>query len=238
MINLFLAPVNQSRSPVPQGERRQGGDSRHHGRSRKKIYHVISIPGSVARAAASLPSLPPPSSIAADASSSLARWYGLPLLLSMTALIRAPPDAKFHLSPPPATHGDRRVAPSPTTPGTPWRPVSWSPWLPAFSPRPHGRHPHGGCCCVEKGAKVDLPFWLAHGMLSLEQAVSINVPHCFTQKRQWQEHIVKRKRMRRNVWFSFNLCGTLFMCDCAFVGTFLCALALAAVFCCAHVKLF
>ncbi|KAI5007429.1 hypothetical protein ZWY2020_050874 [Hordeum vulgare] len=35
---------------------------------------------------------------------------------------------------------------------------------------------------VEKGAKVDLPFWLAHGMLSLEQAVSINVPPCFTQK--------------------------------------------------------
>jgi GINS complex subunit 3 len=35
---------------------------------------------------------------------------------------------------------------------------------------------------VEKGAKVDLPFWLAHGLLSLEQAVSINVPPCFTQK--------------------------------------------------------
>ncbi|KAF7060078.1 hypothetical protein CFC21_066899 [Triticum aestivum] len=35
---------------------------------------------------------------------------------------------------------------------------------------------------VEKGAKVDLPFWLAHGMLSLEQAVSITVPPCFTQK--------------------------------------------------------
>ncbi|XP_047074965.1 probable DNA replication complex GINS protein PSF3 isoform X2 [Lolium rigidum] len=35
---------------------------------------------------------------------------------------------------------------------------------------------------VEKGAKVDLPLWLAHGMLSLEQAVSINVPPCFTQK--------------------------------------------------------
>ncbi|KAF0899667.1 hypothetical protein E2562_021366 [Oryza meyeriana var. granulata] len=37
---------------------------------------------------------------------------------------------------------------------------------------------------VEKGAKVDLPFWLAHGLLSLEQAVSINVPPCFTQKTQ------------------------------------------------------
>ncbi|CAO2163425.1 unnamed protein product [Urochloa humidicola] len=36
--------------------------------------------------------------------------------------------------------------------------------------------------CVEKGAKVDLPFWLAHGLLSLEQAVSINPPPCFTQK--------------------------------------------------------
>ena len=35
---------------------------------------------------------------------------------------------------------------------------------------------------VEKGAKVDLPFWLAHGLLSLEQAVSINPPPCFTQK--------------------------------------------------------
>lgn len=35
---------------------------------------------------------------------------------------------------------------------------------------------------VEKSAKVDLPFWLAHGLLSLEQAVSINVPPCFTQK--------------------------------------------------------
>jgi hypothetical protein len=29
---------------------------------------------------------------------------------------------------------------------------------------------------------VDLPFWLAHGLLSLEQAVSINPPPCFTQK--------------------------------------------------------
>ncbi|KAG2577095.1 hypothetical protein PVAP13_6NG167900 [Panicum virgatum] len=36
--------------------------------------------------------------------------------------------------------------------------------------------------CVEKGAKVELPFWLAHGLLSLEQAVSINPPACFTQK--------------------------------------------------------
>uniref|UniRef100_A0A0D9XF83 Uncharacterized protein n=1 Tax=Leersia perrieri TaxID=77586 RepID=A0A0D9XF83_9ORYZ len=35
---------------------------------------------------------------------------------------------------------------------------------------------------VEKGAKVDLPFWLAHGLLSMEQAVSINVLPCFTQK--------------------------------------------------------
>ncbi|GJN35121.1 hypothetical protein PR202_gb23863 [Eleusine coracana subsp. coracana] len=38
------------------------------------------------------------------------------------------------------------------------------------------------CVSVEKGAKVDLPFWLAHGLLSMEQAVSINVPPCFTQK--------------------------------------------------------
>ncbi|XP_034599989.1 DNA replication complex GINS protein PSF3 isoform X1 [Setaria viridis] len=35
---------------------------------------------------------------------------------------------------------------------------------------------------VEKGAKVDLPFWLAHGLLSLEQAVSMNPPPCYTQK--------------------------------------------------------
>ncbi|CAD6269810.1 unnamed protein product [Miscanthus lutarioriparius] len=40
--------------------------------------------------------------------------------------------------------------------------------------------------CVEKGAKVDLPFWLAHGLLTLEQAVSINPPPCFTQ-RTWKE---------------------------------------------------
>ncbi|EMS63600.1 hypothetical protein TRIUR3_26614 [Triticum urartu] len=76
-----------------------------------------------------------------------------------------------------------------------------------FPLAPHGRHPMAAAVCslisvvfqvtangvglldpgaernsVEKGAKVDLPFWLAHGMLSLEQAVSINVPPCFTQK--------------------------------------------------------
>ncbi|XP_038980522.1 probable DNA replication complex GINS protein PSF3 isoform X2 [Phoenix dactylifera] len=34
---------------------------------------------------------------------------------------------------------------------------------------------------VEKGAKVDLPFWLAHE-LYLRQAVSISVPACFSQK--------------------------------------------------------
>ncbi|MQL75528.1 hypothetical protein Taro_007901 [Colocasia esculenta] len=34
---------------------------------------------------------------------------------------------------------------------------------------------------VEKGAKVDLPFWLSHE-LYLRQAVSINVPSCFSQK--------------------------------------------------------
>ncbi|XP_058099664.1 uncharacterized protein LOC131244010 isoform X2 [Magnolia sinica] len=34
---------------------------------------------------------------------------------------------------------------------------------------------------VEQGAKVDLPFWLAHE-LCLRQAVSINIPHCFNQK--------------------------------------------------------
>ena len=56
--------------------------------------------------------------------------------------------------------------------------------------------------------------------------------------RQWQEHIVHRKRMRRNLWFSSNLCGALFMCDCALVGSFFRALALVEVFCCAHVKLF
>ncbi|KAJ3678533.1 hypothetical protein LUZ60_014151 [Juncus effusus] len=33
---------------------------------------------------------------------------------------------------------------------------------------------------VEKGAKVDLPFWLAHELF-LRQAVSINVPSCFSQ---------------------------------------------------------
>ncbi|KAI4995860.1 hypothetical protein ZWY2020_037948 [Hordeum vulgare] len=45
----------------------------HHGRSRKKIYHAVSIPGPLTRAAASLRSLPPPSPIAVDASSLLAR---------------------------------------------------------------------------------------------------------------------------------------------------------------------
>ncbi|XP_073118289.1 DNA replication complex GINS protein PSF3 [Elaeis guineensis] len=34
---------------------------------------------------------------------------------------------------------------------------------------------------VENGAKVDLPFWLAHE-LYLRQAVSISVPACFSQK--------------------------------------------------------
>ncbi|XP_020593033.1 DNA replication complex GINS protein PSF3-like isoform X1 [Phalaenopsis equestris] len=34
---------------------------------------------------------------------------------------------------------------------------------------------------IEKSAKVDMPFWLAHE-LYLRQAVSINVPHCFSQK--------------------------------------------------------
>ncbi|XP_020089152.1 probable DNA replication complex GINS protein PSF3 [Ananas comosus] len=34
---------------------------------------------------------------------------------------------------------------------------------------------------VEKGAKVDLPFWLAHE-LYLRQAVSISIPACFGQK--------------------------------------------------------
>ncbi|KAH7683032.1 GINS complex subunit Psf3 protein [Dioscorea alata] len=34
---------------------------------------------------------------------------------------------------------------------------------------------------VDKGAQVDLPFWLAHE-LYLRQAVSINVPACFNQK--------------------------------------------------------
>lgn len=35
--------------------------------------------------------------------------------------------------------------------------------------------------CVEKGAKVELPFWLAHE-LQLRQAVSIYLPACFSQK--------------------------------------------------------
>ncbi|ONK72555.1 uncharacterized protein A4U43_C04F20640 [Asparagus officinalis] len=34
---------------------------------------------------------------------------------------------------------------------------------------------------VDKGAKVDLPFWLAHE-LYLRQAVSISVPACFSQR--------------------------------------------------------
>ncbi|KAJ4881842.1 GINS complex protein [Raphanus sativus] len=34
---------------------------------------------------------------------------------------------------------------------------------------------------VEQGAKVELPFWLAHE-LHLRQAVSINLPACFDQK--------------------------------------------------------
>ncbi|XP_042466760.1 DNA replication complex GINS protein PSF3-like isoform X2 [Zingiber officinale] len=34
---------------------------------------------------------------------------------------------------------------------------------------------------VEKGAKVELPFWLAHE-LQLRQAVSIYLPACFSQK--------------------------------------------------------
>ncbi|XP_068669401.1 DNA replication complex GINS protein PSF3-like [Aristolochia californica] len=38
---------------------------------------------------------------------------------------------------------------------------------------------------VEKGAKVDLPFWLAHELYS-RQVVSINVPTCFSQK-TWKE---------------------------------------------------
>ncbi|XP_044980774.1 uncharacterized protein LOC123448069 isoform X2 [Hordeum vulgare subsp. vulgare] len=58
------------------------------------------------------------------------------------------------------------------------------------------------------------------------------------KRRQWQEHIVQRKRMRRNLGFSSNLCGTLFMCDCALVGSFFCVLVLIVVFYCAHVKLF
>uniref|UniRef100_A0A453FQ59 Uncharacterized protein n=1 Tax=Aegilops tauschii subsp. strangulata TaxID=200361 RepID=A0A453FQ59_AEGTS len=123
---------------------------------------------------------------------------------------------------PPATHGDRRVAPSPTTAGTPWRPSLFPspPWrlllwlrirnsdlshlaqMPCyydvadilmeeelisvvFQVTANGvglLDPGAERNSVEKGAKVDLPFWLAHGMLSLEQAVSINVPPCFTQK--------------------------------------------------------
>ncbi|OVA12957.1 GINS complex [Macleaya cordata] len=34
---------------------------------------------------------------------------------------------------------------------------------------------------IEKGAKVELPFWLAQE-LHLRQAVSVNVPACFNQK--------------------------------------------------------
>lgn len=34
---------------------------------------------------------------------------------------------------------------------------------------------------VEEGAKVELPFWLAHE-LHLRQAVSISVPPCFNLK--------------------------------------------------------
>ncbi|RID61424.1 hypothetical protein BRARA_E00575 [Brassica rapa] len=34
---------------------------------------------------------------------------------------------------------------------------------------------------VEQGAKVELPFWLAHE-LHLRQAVSINLPACFDHK--------------------------------------------------------
>ncbi|WOK94704.1 DNA replication complex GINS protein PSF3 [Canna indica] len=34
---------------------------------------------------------------------------------------------------------------------------------------------------IEKGAKLELPFWLAHE-LHLRQAVSISVPACFNQK--------------------------------------------------------
>ncbi|KAF9599114.1 hypothetical protein IFM89_035393 [Coptis chinensis] len=35
--------------------------------------------------------------------------------------------------------------------------------------------------CVEQGAKVELPFWLAHE-LHLRQAVAVTVPPCFNQK--------------------------------------------------------
>ncbi|KAL2326231.1 hypothetical protein Fmac_025289 [Flemingia macrophylla] len=35
---------------------------------------------------------------------------------------------------------------------------------------------------IETGSKVELPFWLAHE-LKLRQAVSINVPSCFNQKK-------------------------------------------------------
>ncbi|XP_078447680.1 DNA replication complex GINS protein PSF3-like [Wolffia australiana] len=35
--------------------------------------------------------------------------------------------------------------------------------------------------CVETGAKVDVPFWLAHE-LHLRQAVSLVVPPCFSQR--------------------------------------------------------
>ncbi|KAE8771177.1 hypothetical protein D1007_56959 [Hordeum vulgare] len=76
-------------------------------------------------------------------------------------------------------------------------------------------------------------FFLPHGMTRRAQNRSWH-----DNRWQWQEHIVQRKRMRRNLWFSSNLCGTLFMCDCAFVGSFFCALALVEVSCCVHVKLF
>ncbi|XP_010554658.1 PREDICTED: DNA replication complex GINS protein PSF3-like [Tarenaya hassleriana] len=35
--------------------------------------------------------------------------------------------------------------------------------------------------CVEQGAKVELPFWLAHELV-LRQVLSINIPACFNQK--------------------------------------------------------
>ncbi|AQK40688.1 GINS complex protein [Zea mays] len=53
--------------------------------------------------------------------------------------------------------------------------------------------------CVEKGAKVDLPFWLAHGLLSLEQAVSINPPPCFTQKYVFSVSVMALL-LHRNSW--------------------------------------
>ncbi|KAE8815387.1 hypothetical protein D1007_07233 [Hordeum vulgare] len=39
-------------------------------------------------------------------------------------------------------------------------------------------------------------------------------------------HIVQKKSMRRNLCFSLKLCRTLFMCDCALIGSFFYALAL------------